>query len=135
MSVFFIKIGFISIGAEQDIWHPVRGSAHLLTDYFQVNDGIAFDDQFVVDVTDYKAMPERFHSVAEDVTAEAMGKGLHGIGQDITAYSLDDVLHEFWTVGFDAFPSFICADTFIGDGFTTELVHTYTRLYVRQASS
>ena len=119
MSVFFIKIGFISIGAEQDIWHPVRGSAHLLSDYLQVNDGIAFDDQFVVDVTDYKAMPERFHSVAEDVTADG----------------LRDVLHEFWTVGFDAFPSFICADTFIGDGFTTELVHTYTRLYVRQASS
>lgn len=37
MSVFFIKIGFVPIGAEQDVRHPVRRSAHLFTDHIQVN--------------------------------------------------------------------------------------------------
>ena len=34
LSVFFIKIGLVAIGAEQDIRHPVRGSSHLFTDNF-----------------------------------------------------------------------------------------------------
>ena len=37
MSVFFIKIGLVPIGAEQDVRHPVRRSAHLFTDHIQVN--------------------------------------------------------------------------------------------------
>ena len=52
MSVFFIKIGLVAVGAEQDIRHPVRRSAHLLADYIQVNIRAAFDDQLVMDVSD-----------------------------------------------------------------------------------
>ena len=91
MSVFFIKIGFVTVGAEQDIRHPVRRSAHLLTDHIQVNARTAFDDQLIMNVADDEAVPERFHSVTEDVAADG----------------LDDVLYEFRTVRFDAFP-FLC---------------------------
>ena len=91
MSVFFIKIGLIPIGAEQDVRHPVRRSAHLLTDRIQVNIRAAFYNQFIMNVTDDKAVPERFHSVTEDVAADG----------------LNDVLHEFRTIGFDALP-FLC---------------------------
>ena len=85
MSVLFIKIGLVSIGAEQDVRHPVRRSAHLLTDHIQVNIRAAFDDQLIMNVTDDEAVLESFHGVAEDVAADG----------------LDDVLHELWTVGFD----------------------------------
>lgn len=63
MSVFFIKIGFVPIGAEQDVRHPVRRSAHLLTDHIQVNIRAAFDDQLIMNVTDDEAVPECFHGV------------------------------------------------------------------------
>ena len=43
MSVFFIKIGFVPIGAEQDVRHPVRRSAHLLANHTQVNVRTTFD--------------------------------------------------------------------------------------------
>ena len=76
----------VAVGAEQDVRHPFRGSSHLLTDDFQVNIGAAFNDQFIMDVPDDEAVPESFHGVAEDVSAD----------------SLDDVLHELRTIGFDA---------------------------------
>ena len=57
MSVFFIKIGFVPIGAEQDVRHPVRRSAHLLTDHIQVNIRAAFDDQLIMNMTDNEAVP------------------------------------------------------------------------------
>ena len=91
MSVFFIEISLITVGAEQDVRHPVRRSAHLLADHIQVNIRAAFDDQLIVDVTDDEAVPESLHGVAEDVAADG----------------LDDVLYEFRTVRFDAFP-FLC---------------------------
>ena len=37
MSVFFIEAVLVTVGTEQDVWHPVRRSAHLLTDHIQVN--------------------------------------------------------------------------------------------------
>lgn len=40
--IFLIKHGFIAISAEQDVRHPFRGCAHLLTDDFLVNVGGAF---------------------------------------------------------------------------------------------
>ena len=105
MSVFFIKLCFIPVGAEQDVRHPVRGSVHLLTDSFQINFGTAFDDQFIMNVSDDEAVPECFHSIAEDISADG----------------LDNVLYEFRTVGFNVF-SFLCGfNTFIGDGFATVL--------------
>lgn len=48
MSVLFIIIGFISVGAEKDVRHPVGGSSHLFTDDFQINAGAAFNDQFII---------------------------------------------------------------------------------------
>ena len=54
-SILFIKLCFIAVGAEQDVRHPVRGSAHLFTNCFQINAGITFDDQFIVDVSDDEA--------------------------------------------------------------------------------
>lgn len=47
MSVFFVKIGLVAVGAEKDVWHPIRRSAHLFTDHIQVNIRAAFDDQLV----------------------------------------------------------------------------------------
>ena len=58
--VFFIKICFVAIGAEQDIRHPVRGSFHLFADRFQVNAGAAFNDQFIVDVPDNEGKRQIF---------------------------------------------------------------------------
>lgn len=91
MSVFFIKIGFVAVGAEQDVRHPVWRSTHLFTDHIQINVWAAFDDQLIMNMTDDEAVSESLHSVAEDVAAD----------------SLDDVLHELRTIGFDAFP-FLC---------------------------
>ena len=88
MSVFFVKIGLVAIGAEQDVRHPVRRSAHLFTDHIQVNIRAVFDDQLIMNVTDDKAVPESLHGVAENVAAD----------------SLDDVLHELRTIRFEAFP-------------------------------
>ena len=44
VAVFFIKIGFVAVGTEQDVRHPVRRSAHLLADHIQVNIRTTFDD-------------------------------------------------------------------------------------------
>lgn len=79
MSVLFIKICFISIGPEQDIRHPVRGSTHLLTYDFQVNSGVAFYDKFIMDMPDDKTMTESLRSIAEDISADG----------------LDDILNKF----------------------------------------
>ena len=51
MSVFFIKIGLVAVGTEQNVRHPVRRSAHLLTDHIQVNIRAAFGDQLIVNVS------------------------------------------------------------------------------------
>lgn len=55
VSVFFVKIGFVAIGTEQDVWHPVRRSAHLLTDHIQVNVRAAFDNKLIMNMTDDEA--------------------------------------------------------------------------------
>ena len=110
MSVFFIKAGLVTISTEQDVRHPVRRFAHLLTDHIQVNIRTAFDDQLIMNVTNNEAMPECLHGIAEDVTAD----------------SLYDVLHELRTVGFDAFPFLCGSDSFIGDGFAAILVFSDT---------
>lgn len=114
MSVFFIKIGLVAVGAEQDVRHPVRRSAHLLTDHIQVNIRAAFDDQLIMNVTDDEAVPECFHGVAEDIAADG----------------LDDVFHELRTVGFDTFPFLCRSNTFIGDGFAAILVFSDTWFHV-----
>lgn len=59
----------------------------------------------------------------------------NGVGENIPADSLDNVLHEFRTVGFDALPFFVCANTYVGDGFAAELVLTNLRFDIRQISA
>ena len=119
MSVFFIKTGFVAVGAEKDVRHPVRRSAHLLANHTQVNVRAAFDDQFIMNVTDDKAVPESLHGVTEDVAADG----------------LNDVLHELRTVGFDAFPFLCGSDSFIGDGFAAILVFSDTGFHVGEQSA
>ena len=119
MSVFFIKIGLIAVGAEQDVRHPVRRSAHLLANHIQVNVRAAFDDQLIVNMTDDEAVPECLHGIAEDVAAD----------------SLYDVLHELRTVGFDAFPFLCGSDSFIGDGFAAILVFSDTGFHVGEKTA
>ena len=68
--VLAIPVCLVSIGAEQDVRHPVRRSAHLLTDHIQVNIGAAFDNQLTMNMTDDEAVPECLHGVAEDVAAD-----------------------------------------------------------------
>ena len=119
MSVFFVKIGLIAIGAEQDVRHPVWRSAHLLTDHIQVNIGAAFDNQLIMNVTDDEAVPESFHGVAKDVAADG----------------LDDILYELRTVGFDALPFLCRSDTFVGDGFAAILVFSDTWFHVGEQSA
>ena len=105
-SVVFIKFGLIPIRPKHDVRHPRLGSSHLFADSFQINTGIAFDDQFIMHVPDDEAVSECSHSIAED----------------IAGYCLDDVLHELRTIGFDAFPFLCGANAFIGDGFSAELI-------------
>ena len=83
MSVFLVKLCLISICPEQDARHPVRRPSHLFIDGFQVNAGVAFDDQFIMDMTDDETVPE----------------GLHGIAEYIAADGLDNILHELRTGG------------------------------------
>lgn len=119
MSVFFIKICLVAVGAEQDIRHSVRRFAHLLTDHIQVNTRTAFDDQLIMNVTNNEAMPECLHGIAEDVTAD----------------SPYDVLHELRTLGFDAFPFLCGSDSFVGDGFAAILVFSDTGFHVGEQSA
>lgn len=91
----------------------------MFADRFQANSRSAFNDQFIVDMSDDETVPEGFHGVAEDVPADG----------------LNNVFHEFWPVGFDALP-FLCGSyTFIGDGFPTELIDTDAGLYVGKSSA
>lgn len=99
--------------------HPVRGSAHLFAEDFQVNSGVAFDNQFIMDVPDNEAVPEGLHSIAEDVAADG----------------LNDILHEFRTIGFDAFPFLCRSHAFIGDGFSAELIGADPGLHICKSAS
>lgn len=119
ISVFFIKIGFIPIRPKQNVRHPVRRSAHLFTDSFQVNSGVAFNNQFIMDVSDDEAVAEGFHSIAEYVAADG----------------LDDILHKFRPIRFDAFPLLCRTNAFIGDRFSSELVCGDSWFYICKPAS
>ena len=91
---------------EQDVWHPVRCSCHLLAERFQGYFLGTFDNQFIVDMTANKAVGECFHSIHQKVS----GDGLYHI------------LDKFRTVAFQAFLLFSGSDTFIGYRFSTEFI-------------
>ncbi len=120
MSVFFYKklVSYPS-AREQDVRHPVRRSAHLLTDHIQVNIRAAFDDQLIMNMTDDEAVPESFHSVAKAVAADG----------------LDDILHKLRTIGFDTFPLLCGSNSLIGDEFAAILVFSDTGFHVGQQAA
>lgn len=86
------------------------GAAHDGADAFHGDILTAFYDEFVMDMADNLAEGEVLHSEAEEILRDC----------------LDNVFHEFGTVGFDAFPFFICAGSFVGDGFPTETVFSHS---------
>ena len=72
-----------------------------------------------MNVTDDEAVPESFHCIAKDVSADR----------------LHDVLNEFRSVGFDAFP-FLCGSyTFIGDRFSAVLIFTDSGLHIGEQTT
>ena len=89
--IFLVKFCFVSVGAKLDPGEPGRRSTHLFADGFYIYIAAAFDDQLIVNMS----------------ADEAMGECTHGIAEDVPADCLDDVLYEFRTVRFDAFP-FLC---------------------------
>ena len=91
--IFFVEWGFVSVTADQDVWHPVWGATHDGTDAFHRGILTAFYDEFVMDMAYNKA--ER--------------KILHGEAQEISGDCLDNVFHEFGTVGFYTLPFLVCA--------------------------
>ena len=88
----------------------------MFADHIEIDAGVAFYDQFVMDMTDDKAVPECFHGIAEDIAADR----------------LHDILHEFRTVGFDTFPFLCGTDALIGHGFTAELILSDTGLHIAE---
>lgn len=91
----------------------------MFTDNVQVNTGVTFDNQFIVDVPDDEAVAERFH----------------GITENVAAYSLDYILNELRTVGFYAFPLLCRANSFIGDGFSAEMIGTDSGIHICKPTS
>lgn len=94
-------------------------SGELLTDDIRVNVGVSFDNKFIVDVSDDKAVPEGFHGIEEDVAADG----------------LDDIFHELRSVGFNASLLFYRAYAFIGNGFSAELVCADSRFHICKPAS
>lgn len=104
--VFSVEWSFISIPTDQDVWHPLRTFAHLLTDDIQGDLRAAFNDRFIM-------------NMAND---EAVGEGVHGKTKKIAGDSLDDILHELGTVGFNTLPLLCGTNALIGDGFPAQPV-------------
>ena len=55
--------------------------------------------------------------------------------KDVSADRLHDVLNEFRSVGFDAFPFLCGSNTFVGDVFTAELILNDTRLHIGEKAT
>lgn len=90
ISIFLIKFTFVSVCPEQQSFGPRRCTSHLLTDGIDTGIPAAFDDQFIMDMTDDGTAPQ----------------GLHGIAEDIPADALDDVFHELRAVALQPVPTF-----------------------------
>lgn len=66
---------------------------------------------------------------------ETMGESSHGMAEDVAADYLHDILRKFGIVIFDAFPFFICADTFVCYGFATEFILANFRFNIAEPSA
>ena len=117
--LLLIEIAFIPISPKFDPRKPGRGSPHLLADRVQRYVRAAFDDQFIVYVSD-------------DLT---VAKRPHGISQNVPAYCLHDVLDKFRAVRFDPRPFLLRIDPHVGDGLTAETVLANPGFYISQAPS
>lgn len=117
--IFFIKCCFISIGTKKQSVNPLLGSAHLFTDGIKVGIHRCFNDQFIVYMTNDKAVGESTHGMAEDITADC----------------LYDIFYEFWTIGLDAFPLLISTDNLICDRFATEFIFNDFGFYIAETSA
>lgn len=77
MSVFFIKAGFVAVGAEKDVRHPVRRSAHLLANHTQVNvrAALVYEDNRVEVEFKYKEQKEVFDRIFMELKKGAVQNG------------------------------------------------------------
>ena len=77
MSVFFIKAGFVAVGAEKDVRHPVRRSAHLLANHNQVNvrAALVYEDNRVEVEFKYKEQKEVFDRIFMELKKGAVQNG------------------------------------------------------------
>ena len=66
---------------------------------------------------------------------ETMPESHHCIAEDVAADGLDDILHEFRPIRFNAFPLLGGANTFIGDGFSAELIGADAGLHIREPAA
>ena len=117
--ILFIKFRLISICSQDESLNPVRSSSHLFADSIKRYVRTAFDDKFIVNMSD----------------DEAGGESSDGMHQDVSADGLDNVFNEFRTVGFDAFPFLGSTDSFIGYGFSAILVFSNARLHVGEQAA
>ena len=119
ISVLFIKHTFVPIGTERKPLCPWRSSSHHIADLRYLRIYRALDDKFIMNMTANPIIPQRPHSIAENIPADR----------------LNDVFYEFRTVAFDAFPFFSGTDAFIGYGFTAKSIFSDTRLDVAKSST
>lgn len=59
--IFFIKLSFIPIASNQDIWHPVWRPTHDIADGFVINILATFDDKLIMDMTADETVGEVTH--------------------------------------------------------------------------
>lgn len=116
--LFLIKAAFVSICPKKQSFDPRWSSAHLFTNGIQRNAGAAFDDEFIMDMTDDLAVPQP----------------LHGIGKDVPADCLDDILHEFRAVTLNACP-LACSNPFIGHAVRAKLVYPHAWFDIAEPSA
>ena len=77
MSVFFIQAGFVAVGAEKDVRHPVRRSGHLLANHTQVNvrAALVYEDNRVEVEFKYKEQKEVFDRIFMELNKGAVQNG------------------------------------------------------------
>ncbi len=112
--VLLVKIALVAVPADPDVRHPGWRAAHDVAEALDGDFLAAFDDQLIMDMADDLAEGEVSHGKAEKIPGDG----------------LDDILYEFGTVGFDAFPFLGSTNAFIGDGFAAETIFSDAGFYI-----
>ena len=118
VSFFLIKVTFVAIGPQEQTADPWWSSAHLVTDFLQIDAGAAFDNQLIMHRSHDETVPER----------------LHGIGQNVAGDRLDNVFRDFRPVGFQPGP-FAQVGAFVGHALGAEAIHADAGLDVGKPSA